>query len=179
MFNTCLTIAKHLRAHTSRLPLQEVMAFKNPNFHTIRRRTAEWEPILPFTGSKNDITDQLLDDKSKRQTLVVTYSAFDPGASRLLLLSSTLPVSGPSSQRRGSVTSTYQQISEVGGTELRKPWPYSLPVLLQPRPGTTYDSVYGSRNGVDVIGNGKAEFFQKVLYGNPDPDDNADREKGL
>ncbi|KAF2997453.1 hypothetical protein E8E13_006585 [Curvularia kusanoi] len=179
MFDTCLIIAKHLRARTSRLPLQEVMAFKYPNFHAIRRRTVEWEPILPFTHSKNDITDQSLDDNSKRQTLVVTYSTFDPGASRLLLLSSTLPMSGPSSQRRGSVTSTFQQMSGVGGTESHRPWPYSLPVLLQPRPGTTYDSVCATQNGVDVVRNGKAGFFQKVLYGNPDPDGNVDCEKGL
>lgn len=213
MATTLLTVGKRTRVQTAHLLLQRVTFYKAPKFHGSNR------PILPLREVETDTTTRSNDDLSSSSALMVTYTAFDPGASQLLPLSNalpasfTLPGSGSSTESKylqtskssmpltsikhdsstkltlrkdkmssalpvslalpkqynGSITSTQQLYSEAGIAVVVKPWPYSLPAVLQPQPGTTYDSIYGDQGGAKPTKKVRAGWLQKVLYGDPEP----------
>jgi len=213
MVTTMFTVAKRTRLWTAHLLLQRFTVSKAPKFH------ASNQPISPLRGAENDITTHYNDERSSYSVLMVTYSAFDPGASRPLLLlnnalpasctvpehgsstgskylqtskssmsltlinndgstkltprkgkmSSALPVSLALPEHNGSVISTQQLNREAGIALVVKPWPYSLPKVLQPKPGTTYDSIYGDQGGAKPTEKVRVGWLQKVLYGNPEP----------
>jgi len=213
MVTTMFTVAKRTRLWTAHLLLQRFTVSKAPKFH------ASNQPISPLRGAENDITTHYNDERSSYSVLMVTYSAFDPGASRPLLLlnnalpasctvpehgsstgskylqtskssmsltlinndgstkltprkgkmSSALPVSLALPEHNGSVISTQQLNREAGIALVVKPWPYSLPKVLQPKPGTTYDSIYGDQGGAKPTEKVRAGWLQKVLYGDPEP----------
>jgi hypothetical protein len=214
MATALLTIGKRTRVRTAHLLLQRVTVYKAPKFHGSNR------PILPLREVDTDTTVLSNDDLSSSSALMVTYTAFDPGASRPLPLLSnalpasfTLPESGSSTESNnlqtskssmtltsskhdistqltprkdkmssalpvslvlperynGSITSTQQLSSEAGIAVVVKPWPYSLPAVLQPQPGTTYDSIYGDQGGAKPAKKVRAGWLQKVLYGDPEP----------
>ena len=213
MVTTMFTVAKRTRLWTAHLLLQRFTVSKAPKFH------ASNQPISPLRGAENDITTHYNDERSSYSVLMVTYSAFDPGASRPLLLlnnalpasctvpehgsstgskylqtskssmsltlinndgstkltprkgkmSSALPVSLALPEHNGSVISTQQLNREAGIALVVKPWPYSLPKVLQPKPGTTYDSIYGNQGGAKPTEKVRVGWLQKVLYGDPEP----------
>lgn len=110
-------------------------------------------------------------DDNDHPTLMITYSAFNPGATRLLLPSSVPLISTTS-------TSDTRTISSAGedpypgpnfDNARARPWPYSLPASLRPKPGTTYDLLHGEGEGVGAVGTVKVGLLQKVLYGEPYP----------
>jgi hypothetical protein len=158
----------------------------------------DWEPTFPLadlkTNSKRDDDDG---DNDAEITQMITYSAFGPGESHPLLLSSALPIPVSSLSGNTPTTSTLhhaieaQQTAPVAPTapasEKFKPWPYSLPKTLQPKVGTTYDLVYGDGFGEEQVGKVKVGLLQKVLYGDPKPgkeegrgeDEHEGREEGL
>jgi hypothetical protein len=89
-----------------------------------------------------------------------TYSAFDPGMIRPLL-----PV------KQSGFTVKTKEITEM------KPWPYSLPVFLRPKAGTTYDSImHGGAEQSKV--SRRVGMLQAVLYGIPEPD-RVEAKKGV
>lgn len=210
---TMFTVAKRTHLRTAHLLLQRPTVSKAPKFH------ASKQPISPLREAENEITTHDNDDRINYSVLMVTYSTFDPGASRPLLLlnnalpascalpehgssteskylqtskssmsltsiindgltkltprkdkiSSALPVSLALPEHNGSVISTQQLNSEAGIAVVVKPWPYSLPKVLQPKPGTTYDSIYGDQGGAKPTEKVRAGWLQKVLYGDPEP----------
>ena len=213
MATTMFIVAKRTRLRTAHLLLQRLTDSKAPKFHASNR------PISPLREAENEIETHDNGDRSNCPVLMVTYSAFDPGASRPLLLlnnalpafcslpehggsteskylqaikssmsltsiindgstkptprqdkmSSALPMSFALPEHNGSVISTQQLSREVGIALVVKPWPYSLPKVLQPKPGTTYDSIYGDQGGAKPTEKVRAGWLQKVLYGDPEP----------
>ena len=206
MVTTLYTVAKRTRVRTAHLLLQRLTVSKAPKFHASHR------PILHLREVENKIITRKNEDRSNISALMVTYTVFDPGASRPLLLSSallasrTLPACGSSIESKylqtskssmsltynsstkpqdkmssalsmslalpkhnGSIASTQQLHHEAGGAVMVRPWPYSLPTVLQPQPGTAYDSIYGDQGGAKPIGKVRAVWLQRVLYGDPDP----------
>jgi hypothetical protein len=213
MATTLFTVAKRTRVRTAHLLLQRVTAYKAPKFHASNR------PISPLREVENDITTHDNNYRSNYSALMVTYTAFDPGASwplpllnnalpasfalpehgssaepkylqtgklsmslisvnhdsstKLTLrkdkMSSALPVSLALPKHNGSIASTQQLYSETGIAVVVRPWPYSLPTVLQPQPGTTYDSIYGDQGGAKPTEKVRAGWLQKVLYGDPEP----------
>ena len=218
MATTLSTVSKRTRVRTAHILLQQLTISKAPKFHASDRLI-----LLPqevendVTTHDNDVTTHGNDDGSSYSALMVTYTAFDPGASRPLLLgnalpASTLPEHGSSTESQdpqvskssmsltsinhdssakltlrkdkmssalpvslalhnhnGSIASTQQILSEAEIVGVVKPWPYSLPTVLQPQPGTTYHLIYGDQGGAKPTEKVRAGWLQKVLYGDPEP----------
>jgi hypothetical protein len=108
---------------------------------------------------------------------MTTFSAFDPGASRPLLTSSTSlshPYSGlpdifpPASARPTAVIQETRSATDFVVSV--KPWPYSLPHFLRPKPGTTYRLKYcPTTTTLDAVPK-RVAFVQAILYGIPEPE---------
>jgi len=128
------------------------------NLETAKARAAHWEPALhledlyPDTSTENDDLDS-----AGNLPWMVTYSAFDPGASRPFPLMSGIGV---------SMAIPQEKLNTIITTPF-KPWPYSLPAFLQPRPGTTFSLM----NRSTAVGPPKSfGILQAVLYGVPQPE---------
>jgi len=124
---------------------------------------------------------------------MTTYSAFDPGMMRPLLLNgipldvkrinldvfsvpkspTPAPHTRPIANKLAKPSDT-QPIVNVPA----KPWPYSLPAFLRPRPGTTFEMMHGG-GLVDLGKEGRVGFLQAVLYGVPDPDKDGEKKGGV
>ncbi|KZM19590.1 uncharacterized protein EKO05_0004195 [Ascochyta rabiei] len=189
MSNLANTLSRRLHARAislSVIPTQHAVFSKSLNIDALKQRAADWEPMLSLarlkTASKcNDGTDV---------AHMGMYSTFDPGATHPLLLSSALPMSlagSMSMDRRSSVrvslkfqtiliasslhhNTEVQQSVPVPAVGNLKPWPYSLPRVLRPQVGTTYDLTYGDSAGGGRAGDVMVGVLQKVLYGIPEPD---------
>jgi hypothetical protein len=208
MANTAINLAKRLRARSMSLPIQSAqtaVSSKQLNVEAAKQRAADWEPTMNFNDLKPRKSDNDEDDNDTELAYMCTCSAFDPGATHPLLLSSSLPISvsslvgghasttstpdpevethrntvvaNPRVQTPPTTSSLHHDIgvqqaaAAVPTPEKFKPWPYSLPKLLQPKAGTTYDLMYG--DGVDVgdvqVAKAKLGVLQKVLYGVLEP----------
>ncbi|KAF9699174.1 hypothetical protein EKO04_003074 [Ascochyta lentis] len=182
MSNLTTTFSKRLRAHTVTLPItptQSTVFSKRLNIAAIKKRAADWEPTLPLAHLKST-SESNDDDDNGAVAHMVTYSAFDPGATHPLLLSSALPVWR--SSLAGTVSTSRQAVetqldAPVPAVGKLKPWPYSLPRMLQPRVGTTYGLSYGDGVG-GKVGDVKVGVLQRVLYGVPEPDVVVGRNQG-
>ena len=183
MSNMTSTLAKRLRTHSISLPIkssQHTLFSKSFNVEVAKLRTAEWEPTLPLADLKTNSQRDDDGDNGAEVAQMITYSAFDPGASHPLLLSSALLTSISSPSVNTPTISTLHFATEVQQTvlvvpvapasEMFKPWPYFLPKMLQPKVGTTYDLMYGHGVGAAQVGKVKVGLLQKVLYGDPKPE---------
>lgn len=150
----------------------------------MKARTADWEPSLHLSDLKpenhTDNDDDGDGDASNHPAFMVTYSTFNPGATRLLPLSNILSLSGTSgkgkdaSEETPSTGGDSQVGSQLDDSSVR-PWPYSLPAPLRPQSGTTFDREYGGGFAGDgtvvkVKGEVKVGLLRRVLYGVPDPE---------
>jgi hypothetical protein len=113
-------------------------------------------------GNDGEVKAKLADhEDAENDVWMTTYSAFDPGMIRPLL---------PVVKQSGFTVKT-KEIKEM------KPWPYSLPVFLQPKAGTTYDStMHGGAEQSKV--SRRVGVLQAVLHGIPEPD-KVEAKKGV
>jgi hypothetical protein len=162
MFKQATSIAGRLRARTISAPIARPLPL---NFEAPKSQAPRCEPALPLpehtpqersTHHQHDPVPQML-----------TFSTFDPCASRPLLMSG-LSLGPENWHREQSNDNTSPSETERVVRERKsvKPWPYSLPKFLQPQPGTTYQLMYdhsasGATRRVGVL--------QALLYGVPDP----------
>ena len=117
MSNMTITLAKRLRAHAVSLlitPTQHAVFSNLLNVDAMKQRTADWEPTLPLSRSKTDFEPKDGDENGMNVAQMVTYSAFDPGATHPLLLSSALPISVSSLAEDTSTTSTLGRDVKTG-----------------------------------------------------------------
>jgi hypothetical protein len=121
-----------------------------------------WEFGSEDGGNGGEVKEKVVDAEDAENGLwMTTYSAFDPGMIRPLL---------PVVKQSGFTVKT-KEIKEM------KPWPYSLPVFLQPKAGATYDStMHGGAEQSKV--SRRVGVLQAVLYGIPEPD-KVEAKKGV
>jgi hypothetical protein len=104
---------------------------------------------------------------------MLTFGAFDPCASRPLLMSGLSL--NPQDWQDSHSHDTYPEATKPTVQPARvatppkpfKPWPYSLPKFLQPQPGTTYQLMYDSAAKEKP---GRIGVLQALFYGVPNPE---------
>ncbi|KAJ4374063.1 hypothetical protein N0V83_002802 [Neocucurbitaria cava] len=174
------TLGNRLRTATISLPIINRTPQRPFSFDTAtsKARAAQWEPNLPSLDALLSVKQQQQDDVDDQDggekdqdgdlPMMTTYGAFDPGASRPLMLHSGVGVAVPSiadvylrdvvpggDRGRGRaitvgekavtikdkvVTTTATTTTAV--TLPNKPWPYRLPAFLQPGVGTTFEMMH-------------------------------------
>jgi|SRR5690242_17863042 len=91
MHSPLRTLTKRLRAHTMNLPRASLQRALNIN--ALKQRTAHWKPAIDLKDLKQKDLDSEGNDGNNTELLhMSTFSTFDPGASRPLLLSCALPI---------------------------------------------------------------------------------------
>lgn len=168
------TLGNRLRTRTISLPTinrtQRPFSF---DAGTSKARAAQWEPnlpsldaLLPTKQQQDDVDGQDGGEKDQddQMPMMTTYSAFDPGSSRPLMLHSSMGVPVPSiadvylrdvvpGRGRGRVTTVEKDMAikdkvvtttttTTAVTLPSKPWPYRLPAFLQPGVGTTFEMMH-------------------------------------
>jgi len=134
---------------------------------------------------------------------ITTYSPWDPCATRTLLQSGG-PISArhitpriedilanyapPTiAQKRTPATTAVKEPDTKAVAVTSKPWPYRLPVTLQPKAGTTYHTQYRGKTATTTTASTerfehpvRVSFLQALLYGMQDPDSwKVKKEKGI
>jgi hypothetical protein len=174
MFKQATSIASRLRARTIFAPTARTLPLPL-NVEAARAQLAPTQPLPDHTPV------QPPQDRSTHPLpQMITFSAFDPCASRPLLMSglSLGPDNwqpGPNSypeQTKPVVREQRKPPTDV--TRPVKPWPYSLPRFLQPQPGTTYQAMYDSAARAPK----RVGVWQALLYGVPDPNNGVGRGDG-
>ena len=164
------TLKAAFRTHNLTRPTSHTSL--NINITEAKARATHWELTLPHDNFRSANTHSGEDNGVDDLSCMVTYSPFNPGASTPLLCSSiamrnNLPVASPHNKDPSSAQS-------CASASAYKPWPYRLPVCLQPKVGTTFHAVYGGGDGAEVKGKGegvkKVGVLQALLYGVPEPD---------
>ncbi|KAF1842356.1 uncharacterized protein K460DRAFT_358975 [Cucurbitaria berberidis CBS 394.84] len=178
MSRPATTLSARLRARTISLSMTPAQRPFSLNVDAAKARVAHWEPTFPFDALRSDEEQNDSDgdgdnqDGSEDIQNCTTYSAFDPRASRpLLLLHSGVDISVR------PPTSTTAVIPRAV-----KPWPYSLPVYLRPGVGTTFAIMHTTLESARLPETEKdmkkkeklpaqIGILQAVLYGVPDPEE--------
>jgi hypothetical protein len=150
-----------IRAHiTSSLLIHQIRRFFTLDISAAKAAATHWDPALqmPTNSRQNDTPDA---EDVETHPWMTTYSVFDPGMIRPL---------HPVVKQSGFTVKT-KAIKEI------KPWPYSLPVFLRPKAGTTYDSImHGGAEQSKV--SRRVGVLQAVLYGILEPD-KVEAKKGV
>ncbi|EAT91740.1 hypothetical protein HBH56_010450 [Parastagonospora nodorum] len=151
-----------------------------------KSRVAQWEPNLSLPQFPHG---NIVQDEDDGPHWMTTYSAFDPGMMRPLLLSGisldverinlsvfAVPKSPALATYTPHMAYTFAKPSHTQPVVnmSTKPWPYSLPDFLHPKPGTTFGMMHGS-GLVALEKAGNVGFLQAVLFGVPDPDNDGEK----
>ncbi|CAO2657453.1 Nn.00g035790.m01.CDS01 [Neocucurbitaria sp. VM-36] len=177
------------------------------NIDAAKARATTWEPSLHLDAlfpskpqqHNNNTNNNNNDDNPHSNAdlpLMTTYTAFDPCSPRPVLhsgLSLCVPVpSIPSLHHLGTVVQNTQEVvvTELSATTTAtthpyKPWPYRLPLFLQPQVGTTFEMVHRSRTTTTTVTTSitapvesvmrddpqkRISILQAVLYGISEPE---------
>jgi hypothetical protein len=157
-------------------PIQPTRSF-SLNVDAAKAQVKNWEPALQIPSNPPQNESREAEDAVPH---MITYSTFDPGMTRPLLMSSVIlgvidtnqGASPPASsmattQSKATVKAGKRQDLITALAKPYKPWPYSLPEFLQPKAGTTYAMMHG--RGSSAADSQHIGVLQAVLYGVPEP----------
>jgi hypothetical protein len=151
-----------------------------------KSRVVQWEPNLSLPQFPHG---NIVQDEDDGPHWMTTHSAFDPGMMRPLLLSGisldverinlsgfAVPKSPAPTTHTPHMAYTFAKPSHTQPVVnmATKPWPYSLPGFLRPKPGTAFEMMHGG-GLVDLEKVGRVGFLQAALYGVPDPDNDGEK----
>lgn len=183
MLRRYTTLAGHLRQAYSSFPRSNTL-----NTSVTRARLAHQEPALH--PDSHIPTSNVEKEEVNNMTWMTAFSPFNPGATRPLplpwpLQSSVainprhLPSYYPPSSLAASkgFRDAYKALPNPK-TPAHKPWPYTLPVFLQPKRGTTFHSATAASlapasTSAPLAPLAKAlrtGVLQALLYGVPEPE---------
>ena len=173
MFKQTTSTAARLRARTIYAPTARPLPLLT---EPSKAQGTYREPELPLSDHDHVVTSQ---DRHNALPHMVTFSAFNPYASRPLLMSGLSLTA-----QDWSSSDTYPEVVlqdrkpnfavQDAKPKPFKPWPYSLPKFMQPQPGTTYQLMYDSAT---MDKPGRIGILQALFYGVPDPEGAKEPEK--